>query len=133
MLEAVQIPPCPTLTWLTWPRAGSTTCAPSARARQPLRIYRAGVRAYVSWCEENGQPAILDRNLLAAFTADLLDRGAEPATAQARHLAMRTVRRWLHAEGELAEDARGAAYVGSPATGNATSPVEGPTGAGARS
>jgi integrase/recombinase XerD len=69
-----------------------------------LRIYRAGVQAYLAWCEENGQPAILDRNLLAAFTADLLDRGAEPATAQARHLAVRRFGRWLHAEGELAED-----------------------------
>lgn len=69
-----------------------------------LGIYRAGVRAYLTWCEENGQPAILDRNLLAAFTADLLDQGAEPATAQARHLAVRRFARWLHAEGELAED-----------------------------
>jgi site-specific recombinase XerD len=69
-----------------------------------LRIYRAGVRAYLAWCADNGQPAILDRNLLAAFTADLLDRGAEPATAQARHLAVRRFGRWLHAEGELAED-----------------------------
>jgi integrase/recombinase XerD len=69
-----------------------------------LRIYRAGVRAYLTWCEENGQPTILDRNLLAAFTADLLDQGAEPATAQTRHLAVRRFARWLHAEGELAED-----------------------------
>jgi site-specific recombinase XerD len=69
-----------------------------------LRIYRAGVKAYLTWCAENGQPAILDRNLLASFTADLLDRGAELATAQARHLAVRRFGRWLHAEGELAED-----------------------------
>jgi integrase/recombinase XerD len=69
-----------------------------------LRIYRAGVKAYLAWCADNGQPAILDRNLLAAFTADLLDQGAEPATAQARHLAVRRFGRWLHAEGELAED-----------------------------
>jgi integrase/recombinase XerD len=69
-----------------------------------LRIYRAGVKAYLAWCADNGQPAILDRNLLAAFTADLLDQGAEPATAQARHLAVRRFARWLHAEGELAED-----------------------------
>jgi integrase/recombinase XerD len=69
-----------------------------------LRIYRAGVRAYLAWCEQNGQPAILDRNLLAAFTAELLDSGAEPATAQARHLAVRRFARWLHAEGELPAD-----------------------------
>lgn len=69
-----------------------------------LRVYRAGVRAYLAWCEENGQPAILDRNLLAAFVADLLDAGAEPATAQARHLAVRRFSKWLHAEGELAVD-----------------------------
>lgn len=69
-----------------------------------LRIYRAGVRAYLAWCEDNGQPATLDRNLLAAFTADLLDQGAEPATAQLRHLAVRRFARWLHAEGELDAD-----------------------------
>ena len=69
-----------------------------------LRIYRAGVKAYLAWCADNGQPAILDRNLLAAFTAELLDQGAEPATAQARHLAVRRFARWLAKEGELAED-----------------------------
>ena len=69
-----------------------------------LRIYRAGVKAYLAWCQENGQPAILDRNLLAGFTAELLDQGAEPATAQARHLAVRRFARWLAKEGELAED-----------------------------
>jgi integrase/recombinase XerD len=69
-----------------------------------LRIYRAGVRAYLAWCADSGQPAILDRNLVAAFTADLLDQGAEPATAQARHLAVRRFSKWLAAEGELPAD-----------------------------
>jgi integrase/recombinase XerD len=69
-----------------------------------LRIYRAGVRAYLAWCADNGQPEMLDRNLLAAFTADLLDQGAEPATAQARHLAVRRFSKWLAAEGELPAD-----------------------------
>jgi integrase len=69
-----------------------------------LRIYRAGVKAYLAWCEQSGQPAILDRNLVAAFTADLLDQGAEPATAQARHLAVRRFSKWLAAEGELPAD-----------------------------
>jgi integrase/recombinase XerD len=69
-----------------------------------LRIYRAGVRAYLTWCADNEQPAILDRNLVATFTADLLDQGAEPATAQARHLAVRRFSKWLAAEGELPAD-----------------------------
>jgi integrase/recombinase XerD len=69
-----------------------------------IRLYRQGVRAYLAWCADNGQPTILDRNLLAAFTADLLDQGAEPATAQARHLAVRRFARWLHAESELPAD-----------------------------
>ena len=69
-----------------------------------LRIYRAGVRAYLTWCADNGQPAILDRNLVAAFTADLLDQGAEPATAKARHLAVRRFGRWLAKEGAVIED-----------------------------
>lgn len=69
-----------------------------------LRIYTAGVRAYLAWCADNAQPAVLDRVLVAAFTADLLDQGAEPATAKARHLAVRRFARWLAAEGELPAD-----------------------------
>jgi integrase/recombinase XerD len=78
----------------------------AAERRSPatLRLYAAGVRAYLAWCADNAQPAVLDRNLVAAFTADLLDRGAEPATAKARHLAVRRFARWLAAEGELPAD-----------------------------
>ena len=36
-----------------------------------------------------------------AFTAALLDRGAEPATARARHSALRRFAAWLTDEGEL--------------------------------
>jgi site-specific recombinase XerD len=69
-----------------------------------IRMYGQGVRAYLAWCADNGQPAILDRNLLAAFTAELLDRGAQAATAHARHLAVRRFGRWLATEGELPSD-----------------------------
>ena len=71
-----------------------------------LRMYRTGVKAYLAWCEEHGQPAVLDRNLVAAFTADLLDQGAEPATAHARHLAVRRFARWLASEGERCRRSR---------------------------
>jgi integrase/recombinase XerD len=104
MLEVVKIPPCPIPIWPSWPKSWLVHLRAERKSPATLRIYRAGVRAYLTWCQENGQPAILDRNLLAAFTADLLDQGAEPATAQARHLAVRRFGRWLHAEGELAED-----------------------------
>ena len=74
------------------------------KSASTIRMYGQGVRAYLARCDREGQPAQLDRNLVAAFTADLLDQGAQPATAHARHLAVRRFARWLAEEGELAAD-----------------------------
>jgi len=74
------------------------------RSPSTVRMYRTGVLAFLAWCADNGQPAILDRNLVAAWTAELLDAGAEPTTAHVRHQAVRRFARWLVAEGELDAD-----------------------------
>lgn len=41
---------------------------------------------------------------MAAFVADILDSGAEPATARSRHLALRRYSAWLVEERELRDD-----------------------------
>lgn len=47
---------------------------------------------------------MLDRASVNAFTADLLETGAEPATARARQLALRRFSAWLLDEGETDAD-----------------------------
>jgi site-specific recombinase XerC len=47
---------------------------------------------------------VLDRASVNAFTADLLETGAEPATARARQLALRRFSAWLLDEGETDAD-----------------------------
>ena len=46
----------------------------------------------------------LTKDAVNAFVADLLDAGAQPATAVARQKAVRQFSKWLAAEGELKED-----------------------------
>jgi integrase/recombinase XerD len=47
---------------------------------------------------------VLDRPTVAAFIADLLDEGAEAATARARQLSLRRFSAWLAEEGEIEHD-----------------------------
>jgi integrase/recombinase XerD len=54
-----------------------------------VRLYLTGVRAFLAWCRRTGRAATLDRVTVTAFVADLLGGGAQPATARARHLAVR--------------------------------------------
>jgi hypothetical protein len=60
-----------------------------------VRLYSTGVRTFLAWCRRTGRPATLDRATVTAFVADLLDGGAEAATARARHLALRRFAAWL--------------------------------------
>lgn len=70
------------------------------KSPQTVKTYGDGVRAYLRFCEAEGHPPILDRDLLKMFTVSLLDGGARPATATSRHLAMRRFSAWLTDEGE---------------------------------
>lgn len=69
-----------------------------------VRNYRVGVLRYLSWCEREGLPAELTKSAVQAFLADLLDEGAEAATAIARLQALRRFAGWLVEEGELDSD-----------------------------
>jgi site-specific recombinase XerD len=62
------------------------------------------VRAFFRWCADHDQSPALDRELIKGFVADLLDAGAEAATARSRQLAMRRFSAWLAEEGEIDSD-----------------------------
>jgi integrase/recombinase XerD len=69
-----------------------------------VESYGDGIRAYLGWCEREGRPAQIDRHQLREFTDSLLASGAKPATAVARHLAVRRFSAWLADEGEQDTD-----------------------------
>src|SRR4051794_14790490 len=74
------------------------------KSRATIKVYGDGVRKFLSWCEETGQSPVLDRRVVTRFVADLLEAGAEAATARSRHLSLRRFSAWLVEEGELRED-----------------------------
>lgn len=74
------------------------------KAPQTIKGYGDGVRSYLRWCEAGGHAPALDRTLAKMWVADLLDGGAEPATARARQLGLRRFAVWLEEEGEIDED-----------------------------
>lgn len=69
-----------------------------------VKSYGDGVRRYLSWCATTERDPVIEREAVVAFTADLLDQGAEPATVRARQLGVRRFTAWLVEEGELAAD-----------------------------
>jgi len=69
-----------------------------------LKVYGDGVRRFLTWAQAEDTPALLDRPTVNAFTAALLDGGAEPATARARQVALRRFSAWLTEEGEQEND-----------------------------
>ena len=74
------------------------------KSASTVKIYGDGVRAYLRWCDAGGRPALLDRDLVKAFVADLLGAGAEPATARSRQLSLRRFSAWLAEEREIDDD-----------------------------
>src|SRR5215217_7062421 len=66
-----------------------------------LATYTEGVQGFLRWCAETGTAPQLTKTNVQAFTAALLDRGAEAATARTRHMALRRFAAWLADEGEL--------------------------------
>jgi integrase/recombinase XerD len=69
-----------------------------------VKVYGDGVRAFLRWCENNQTPPVLDRTTVQLFVVDLLDNGAEGATARSRQLSLRRFSEWLTEEGELDAD-----------------------------
>jgi site-specific recombinase XerD len=74
------------------------------KSPQTVKSYGDGVRAFIRWCEDNRHAPALDRTLAKAWVADLLDGGAEPATARARQLALRRFSAWCEEEDEVDTD-----------------------------
>ncbi|MGV0796373.1 tyrosine-type recombinase/integrase [Mycolicibacterium elephantis] len=74
------------------------------KASGTIRTYSQGVTAYLRWCEATGRPAALTLEAAQTFLGDMLAAGAQPATAHARHKALRRFTAWLVKEGELDAD-----------------------------
>ncbi len=75
------------------------------KSPQTVKAYGDGVRRFLAWADVAGADPVLDRRTVAAFVADLLEAGAEPATARSRHLALRRFSAWLLDEDEIEHDA----------------------------
>ena len=71
------------------------------RSPATIALYGGGVNTFLRWCAHQHVAAVLTRDSVNAFVADLLNDGAEPATAVARQKALRQYSKWLAAEGEL--------------------------------
>ena len=75
------------------------------KSPQTVKTYGDGIRAFLSWCESNmAREPLLTPAVADAWIADLLDAGAEAATARSRQLAVRRFSAWLAAEGEIPAD-----------------------------
>lgn len=74
------------------------------KSPQTVKSYGDGVRAYISHCRAQGRPLEVDRTTLREFVDQMLVAGAKPATATARHLAVRRFSAWLTEEGEIPAD-----------------------------
>jgi integrase/recombinase XerD len=74
------------------------------KSAQTVKTYGDGVRGFLSWCEREGVPPMLDRPTADKWIAALLDAGAEASTARSRQLALRRFSAWLAAEGEMTAD-----------------------------
>jgi site-specific recombinase XerD len=61
-----------------------------------VTIYSDGVKAFLRWCDSASVAATLDRDTVSAFTAALLESGAEPATARSRQLSLKRFATWLN-------------------------------------
>jgi site-specific recombinase XerD len=74
-----------------------------AERKSPATVasYSEGVLGFLRWCAESGTTPELTKETVNGFTTALLDGGAEPATARARHMALRRFAAWLADEGEI--------------------------------
>lgn len=74
------------------------------KSAQTLKSYGDGVRRFLAWCSDTGREPVLDRPTVNAFVADLLDAGAQPATARARQLSLKRLSAWMADEDEIDRD-----------------------------
>jgi site-specific recombinase XerD len=74
------------------------------RSRSTLKIYTSSVDRYLQWCDDKGHPRQIDRGQVSAWIAEMLDAGAQSATAAARLAGVRQFSKWLAEEGEIPSD-----------------------------
>lgn len=74
------------------------------KSPRTVRCYSDGVRSFLAYCEAAGVTPELTRATVSAFTVNLLDNGAEPATARTRQQSLRRFSNWLADEGEIEAD-----------------------------
>jgi integrase/recombinase XerD len=71
------------------------------KSDRTIKSYTEGAHVFLRWCESTGMTPELTMTTVQAYIADVLDRGAEAATALARQKALRRYAVWLVEEGEL--------------------------------
>jgi integrase/recombinase XerD len=74
------------------------------KSPQTVKAYGDGVRRFLAYCDREGINPVLTRATTTGFVADLLESGAEAATARSRQLGVRRFSAWLTAEGEYDVD-----------------------------
>ncbi|TMR41522.1 tyrosine-type recombinase/integrase [Actinomadura geliboluensis] len=74
------------------------------KSDRTVRTYSDGVRAFVRWSDRADVPPELDRPTVNAFTASLIEDGAEAATVKSRQAAVRRFSAWLADEDEIDAD-----------------------------
>jgi site-specific recombinase XerD len=76
------------------------------KSPKTVKVYGDGVRRFLAWCSNTQSSAHLDRPTVNAFVTDLLDGGAEAATARSRLLSLKRFSAWLASpeEGEIPQD-----------------------------
>ena len=68
-----------------------------------IKTYTAGVRRFLSWCEQTGTEPVLDKSTVTAYIAASLET-CEATTAGGRLLALKRFSAWAAEEDEQPED-----------------------------
>ena len=63
--------------------------------------YTSGVKSFLDFCERTGSPPQLTKVAAQGWVVDLLDGGAQPATATTWLGALKRYATWLEEEGEI--------------------------------
>jgi integrase len=74
------------------------------KAPGTVKTYSDGVTGFLRWAGTSSTPPQITKPTVQAWIADLLDGGAESATAIARFKGVRQFAKWLTVEGELDAD-----------------------------
>jgi integrase/recombinase XerD len=74
------------------------------RSPRTITTYTAGVNSFLSWCQRTGTPLELTKVNAQRWIADLIDGGAQSATATIWLGALKRFSAWLADEGEIPAD-----------------------------